>query len=355
MRASVLLALVACASASVLDTLSFNFGVFEKVPLNQSAAVTANWTVVNTTAPCNEYGFQYRKQGRLSPTLMFNSGGFLIGYQVVLNRSTYNTTASNTGLYYIDAGEIAFMSVYFVPPAEACNAQPMASFDKVFAVLKGETITIPTTVQAFKTANPTWTIEGCFPSGTPFGGPFGMGQHFWRVLEPKTTTPCHEITPVFVYYDQTGDLVGVGAGLASQFQQSPTIDGKAPTVLMPNAQYVDPFTLWEVPKAPLAPYFFSQTTMTKYATCGQYINQYSWLPAANFTSMNTMHAFFRPPLNISCDSPLYPPTPAPLVAPTAPAQTVAPTAQPIASSTTAAAPISYLLFVVLLALFLQIE
>jgi len=300
--------------------------IFGQYPMPRTVAdaLAQNWTLLN--AQCDDtYGFRYRYGTRLSPTLLYDNTGVIVGMQMVVNASIfgmYPQTNLREGFAFpLDKwGEPGHNSytLHFFDPSLMCHAPasshtPGSIGDRLWIRTsiqdnkRPDFMVIPLTEQEMVDSLPTngFVPSGCAKTGFAFPGSPGMGRHYWQYLRPDL--PCPDAGPLFILYDE-GKLVAWGFAFVGTNMVVPTTDGARPTVRnftfpfgqRPLLQPNDP-ELWEFRVQPLYPYFFSPE---QNPICLQHLNLFNSSNSYGDITTGTLHFFVRDPFNMTCASPV---------------------------------------------------
>jgi len=212
------------------------------MPLTMAEAEANQWTRVGGgTAGCNQlYGFRYRINGRISPTMLYSANGRVAGLQFAVDTKVYPPYPSSnvqSPPWFPDGDDMSVWSItlHFSDPATICNANAAPTTglgDRVWARWSQANndassfeVFPTTTAEIFQanTAMAGWRMGGCLLSvpNAPFLG--GMGQHYWK-LSPQDSVPTSY--PWFLLFDHENQLNQIGIQVSAVNLKYPTPTGK---------------------------------------------------------------------------------------------------------------------------------
>jgi len=298
--------------ASLGDRVVANFGFEIPMPLTRKDASASGFLLVDTnSSTCDPlYGYRYRQGSALSYTMLYNHRGDIAGMQWGFNTTTYPTfPCSNVGSKYFHQtdDDVVSVTAYFSDPKTLCEGAPPLPPQSVGDRVWVRTSTAGNEAAAFlplplhlddmfSSSNTDWVTQGCLPSGVVSSA--GMGQHYWY-HSSKYQKDLMNALPFFLTFDQSGQLLMIGAGILSPSSVWPTPDGKRenPTsAAVPGTIPAGVVELWEYPGQPMISSFFESPNMPS-----QFLNINSADPSklcGNYAAVS-MHVAFRGANNVS--------------------------------------------------------
>lgn len=254
---------------SLGDRVAANFVKQVAMPLTRGKAIADGWDLVGPEDSCDPlYGYRYRKGSALGNTMLYSHRGEAVGMQWGYNSSVYPTyPCSNVGNKYFQETErgIQSVTVYFSDPQTLCSGgqKPPAGsvgdrlWVRTSASGSGDDAFLALPLHIDQVTSPAsggtdWVTQGCLPSGEL--APQGMGQHYWY-HSSKYQEDLLSALPFFLTFDQSGQLLMLGAATLATTPVWPTPDGGS------EEGAAAPVELWEYPRQPMISSFFQNPSM----------------------------------------------------------------------------------------------
>jgi len=295
------------------DRVTAGIWLQKKMPLSQKDAVNQGWSQLE--AECDtRWGYRYRLGKRLTPTLLYNKLGYLIGMQILVNSSAFRlwpdsnlkVDDKNPSEILMVAKEEAGHTLLFKNPSRACGyaRRTKGTADRLWVLTGKEKRTGKATYEKIPLNEDGeipqgYAAGGCAPTGFAFPNSPGMGTHYWRNLRgPKgNRVAAEDMGPMFLLYDKYKKLRAFGFTYVGKEGRVPTVGGVRPSKNARGSWYMKNSEVWEFAQQPLYPYFFPEADNPK---CLHNLNTWDASLKDGMITTGTLHVFLSDPWTIEC-------------------------------------------------------
>lgn len=309
----------AAAAASIGDRVQANFFALVDMPLNATGAAADGWEEVGDGCSAL-YGRRYRRNGRLSPTMLYDHLGQVAGIQFAVDTAIlppYPASSIKAGRWFPESpgSDVYVLTAHFSDPATLCAGAavlpPGSVGDRVWSreseLGNADEHFYPLPLRRGDMgASEGWVASGCMRSGDfPGLSGNGMGQHYWRYAHHAMRST--DFYPWFLLFDQDDELNMFGVSISGPVPRWPTPSGQMDTAWREGKVQIDGPAMWHYPRAaaselwtyptsPLVPYFHFADVLPLNSI---YMNTLDADKPCGMFSTSTMHIVLKDSSNIT--------------------------------------------------------